>query len=515
MSKKMIALIVAAAVILIGGAVSAFFFLNLSPKEQYFLAEKRSMEFISEQFEDQFQKERDWAEHARSHPIEQSFTVSAEYNDPFELFADRTTQQMINNSSFTINGAVDLENQVISTELQTLISDIELSGLSVYLTNENVMLELPFLDEVLHINEANLNKFLNEMDPYTFPDDETFKFETLFEQMSGTAIEEDWEYLKSEYGEFLYEELPEKAFTAESDTITVGNEDVKVDKISMNLSEEDVKTLLHSLIDKLQNDDTLKEIIERHLSTQLGSQGVETSELLQEFENSLQLAKDRLDTHVSFPNGITSTIWTQDNLIVQREFSIEFGPSENDVVQFTINGTQQLKNNQQIFDYDIGFADDAMEAALNLNADFTIEDDTATDSLTLSMDGITLTYNGTETEEGSTIDFEREIGLDVNVGFERYGGSLIWSGQSTYENDQMNAEHQLSLDVEGLQPDMFQLIIQSNAKTINEVSIPDDKPMKDIGEMNEVELGEYIETEIMPQFEEWMLGTFGGFMGEF
>lgn len=513
-SKKLIAIVIAAAVVLIGGAVSAFFFFNLSPKEQYFLAEKKSAEFIAEQFEKRFQSEKEWAEHARNNPIEQSIQLSAEYQDPNGLFFDETIQQMINHSSIAINSAVDLKNKVVSADLQANLSDLKLSGLEVYLTSEQIMLGLPFLDELLQIDETSLNKLLNKMDPYAFPDDETFKFDAFFEQMSGSAFEEDWEYLKSEYLAFIYEELPEEAFSTETDSIAIGNEDIKAEKLTMNLSEEEIKALLQSLFDKMQKDEKLKEILEHHFSAQLGSPAKEVSEMLEAFDEGLQLAKERLDSHLQIPNGMTSIIWTHKDLIVQREFSIEFGPSEDELMKLEIAGTQQLNDREQTFDYEINIENFSMENALKVKGDFAVKDDETTDSFTISMDDVELSYKGTETKDGNAKEFEREIGIDVNAGYEQFAGSLIWSGNAAYEKDKMNAEHQLSLDVEGLQPDMLSLIIHTDAKTVDEVTLPEDQPTKDIGAMSEAELMDYIETDIAPQFQEWLFTTFGGFMSE-
>lgn len=514
-SKKLIALIIGA-LVLIGGTVSAFFLFNLSPKEQYFLAEKKSAEFISAQFKERFKSEMEWAEHTKENSVEQTVTLSAEYNDPFELIGDQTVQQMINNSALTIKGATDLKNKVVLADLQANISDLELSGLQFYLTSEHFTIGLPFLNELLQIDEKNFNKLLHEIDPYTFPDEETFKFDSFFEQISGTALEEDLNYLKTEYLEFLYKELPKDAFTSTTEKITVGNDDIKADKITMDLSEKDVKSLLHTLFDKMQNDEKLKEMIETQLSAQLGAQSIEVSEILDEFEEGLQLAKERLDTDLHIPNGITSTIWTKGDLIVQRDFSVELGPSEDDLLKLTVKGTQQLEKNKQSFDYDLGFTEFGMESTLNVKGDFALEKDKATDSLTFAIDGSDfLSYKGTETQKGKTKDFEREFTVDIDYGFDSFGGSLIWSGQATYDKDKMNSEHNLSLDVEGLDPNMFSLLIKSNAKTIKKVKLPEDKPTKDIGTMSMDELGEYIETDIVPQFEDWMFNTFGEFLGDF
>src|SRR5690606_26311387 len=153
-----------------------------------------------------------------------------------------------------------------------------------------------------------------------------------------------------------------------------------------SLSENEVKTILHALFDKMQNDDKLKEIIERN-SSQLGYQPREIASIIRDFNKDLSNAKKFIDKDLHIPNGITSTIWTKKNLIVQREISLEFGPEKDDLIKITIKGTQQLDKNKQVYDYNINFEDYySMESSLNVRSEFTNDNEKYTDSITLSFD---------------------------------------------------------------------------------------------------------------------------------
>lgn len=503
-SKKLFAVIVAV-VVLIGGAASAFFFFQ-SPKEQYFSAEKNSAKFFTSQFEKRFQNEKDWGEHSRNHPINDTIEISAEINDPDEFFVPGELQQMINNSSITIDAAYDLKKKIFTSEFEANISDIKFDGLELHLTKDEMMLGLPFVDELLKIDEANLNKLLNKIDPYTFSEEDSITFEHFFEQMNSSTVEKDWEYLKSEYLEFLYKEIPKEAFTTAKEEVKIGSENIKAKKITMSLSENEVKTILHALFDKMQNDDKLKEIIERN-SSQLGYQPREIASIIRDFNKDLSNAKKFIDKDLHIPNGITSTIWTKKNLIVQREISLEFGPEKDDLIKITIKGSQQLDKNKQVYDYNINFEDYySMESSLNVRSEFTNDNEKYTDSITLSFDdGATLFYEGTETLSKNKKDFEREIGIDSY----EFAGSLIWTGNMTFEKDKMNGEHKFALDVDELQPNIFNLTIHTDSKTIKNVTLPSDRATKDIGAMNEEQLTDYVETEIWPEFEEWFFKKFG------
>src|SRR5690625_3485476 len=77
--------------------------------------------------------------------------------------------------------------------------------------------------------------------------------------MEGYMSEEDKEYFKEEYVKMIYDEIPDDAFETDKEKVTIDGNSVNTDKITMHLSEEKVKGLLSSVVEKMSNDERIKE----------------------------------------------------------------------------------------------------------------------------------------------------------------------------------------------------------------------------------------------------------------
>src|SRR5699024_219071 len=189
---------------------------------------------------------------------------------------------------------------------------------------------------------------LYEADPESFTGEENPDFSTFFED--SVLSEEDEAYLKNEYLEMIYDKLPDSAFEIIEETVKVNGDSLKTEKMTMHLTETTVKDILQATFKKMQQDDRLKEIIQSQFeSEQFGL----PADVNPEIENEFTALMDDFDTALNeaqegvkdlqIPDGVTSTIWTQDNLIVKREFSADIGASEGEMVSLAVTGTQSLK----------------------------------------------------------------------------------------------------------------------------------------------------------------------------
>lgn len=514
--KKLIAIIVVA-ILVIGGSVAAYVMLNLSDKEKYFLAEKESMDFIVDKVEERYQPELDWLEQAEENPTESAVELSAEYNDPTAIgIGGITPQEIINNATLTFTSQTDMEKKQIASEIKGSFGDMEVDDIHFYLTDEKVMVGLPFLKEILQVKSDDIGNLLHEADPVTFTGEENPDFNTLFE--GNVLSEEDEAYLNKEYVEMIYDKLSDSAFKASDETVKVKGDSIDTEKIALHLSEKEVKDILATTFEKMQKDDRLKEIILKQFEMQQFGMSAnlmqdEFDDFTAELDTALEKAQDGLDDF-QIPDGLTSTIWTKDKFIVKRDFSVELGPSKDELASLSINGTQSLEDASQTFDYDLGFADEYDEGTMTVTGDLSTNDDKASDSIKLSIEDTEIAYDGKSTLKDGKRDFERVFSIDDAYSG---GGKLIWSGKANYEKDQMNAEHDLSIDAPamGITQDMFALHIKNSGKTIKGVEMPKKEDnIKDLGSMNIKELMDYFEADVTPKAQQWIIGLMGaGAMG--
>ncbi|SFD59612.1 hypothetical protein SAMN05216238_102342 [Lentibacillus persicus] len=510
MPKTLIAIIVAA-VLVIGGSAAAFALITGSPKAQYFQAEKNTIEFLTDSVKERYQPEMDWREHSMENPTENAVELSAEYNGPPSSGMGMGPEQILNNSTIAFTSQVDQDNHQMNADLQMNFAGIEINDIGMYLDSDKARLQLPFLDEALQITDENLGPLLQDADPSL--SEIKIDFEAIFNQMEGTLPEEDREYIADEYLSMIYSELPDDAFTEEQEKVTVQEQSIDTTKITLNLSEQQLKALITTVLEKMKNDDDLKEIIEEQIRMQ--QYGVFASDSLpNDMENDVTAAMDDFDQSIDdaisgledyqIPEGLTSTIWVQDNLIVKREFSTSLAPAEETLTTLTISGNQLLTNEEQNLSYEFTADDDS---TVTVDANLSNKENQLEDSITIAADGIELSYNGSSQLQDGTREFERVFSFsspDPNG-----SGSLNWSGEATYENDQKRADHTLAVDMPDLPQEFVSLNIKNDAKTINEVTQPDDSNVKQLGDMSAQEVETYFQTEFAQQFQQWFMGMMG------
>src|SRR5699024_12849566 len=132
--------------------------------------------------------------------------------------------------------------------LHDALAILKIEDFSVALTENDLFIVLPFLDEVLKINDEDVRDLLKEIDPYTFDDDDTeYDFGQFFDQQK-LFTEDEQKYLEDEYAKFVFDELPEDSFTSESEKVKVLGDEVKTDKITMKLDDDQVKEIADKVL---------------------------------------------------------------------------------------------------------------------------------------------------------------------------------------------------------------------------------------------------------------------------
>lgn len=505
--KGLIAIIVAIAV-LIGGAAIVMSMVSSNPKVAYFKAEKDSYDFIVEQLEKKYAPEIEWVDKTKETATESKIDISANYNVPAQDPMMMDPAQIINNSTLTVLTQTDMENKEISAGLSANVAGLSVEGFNLFLTADDLLLQTPFINEVLQVKDEDLGSLLHELDPYTFDTEESIDFAQLFESQGEFLTEEDMDYLKKEYLDLLYDEISVESFTSTDEKIDVNGDSIKAEKIEMALSEKEVKELLTLTFDKMKNDERMKEIIKNQLTYgQIGGSLVETEidEALAEYENSLEQAKQEID-NLHIPNGINSTIWVNDGLIVQRDLSIEIGPNEEDLVTLSVTGSQLLTAASQWFDYNFGFADNFDEGSFQLAGELTWKDNKANDTVTLTAADAVITYEGNETLKDGSRDFERALLFNDGIN----NAEVQWNGVANYDKDQMDSEHTFKVGTADLPMDTVGLHLNIEGKVIDRVEIPENENFRDLGTMSAEELNNYFGTEFYPALEEWMYGLMMG-----
>lgn len=510
--NKLLAIIIAAAILLVGGSVAAFVLLDNSLKTKYFLSEKETMNMYAEQMKERYAPELEWAEKSLEKPVENTYKLSAEMNMQLPSSGPITPDQILNNSTLSIKSGVDRKEKIATAEIAGSFGNFEIDGVNFFLTSDSMMLGLPFLKEVLQLKGEDFGKVMQQVDPTTFTGEEKIDFSMLFE--GNVLPEKDLKYIEEEYGKFIYNAIPEEAFKSTKETVKIGSDNVDTEKITFHLTEKEVKSLLSDTLEKMAKDKRLKEIIHEYAVQQGSGPFVfaENSDLTiskEDFEEAYNTAIEEaingLDDFV-IPDGFTSTIWVKKDIIVKRDLSIEFGPSEDDLLTLYIKGHLNQDSKELAFEYDFGFVYDDVDQALTLVGTLANNDGKIKDSIKVSVADMELSYKTDESLKKNKRDFDRTFSFVEPTG---YTLELFWTGNSEYDGDKMNSKHEVTVAGDDFEKDLITLFIDNESTVKDSIKLPKEEDVKDVGSMSYEEMMTYFENEVYPQFEEWLMSVIG------
>src|SRR5690625_684454 len=504
-SVKVIAIIVG--ILVVAGGASAYFFLGGSQKDQYFKAEIDTYNFMKDKVTKRFANELEWSEQTKDNPVATTMQASAEYNDPYAFGGYSEIEELVNQSTVTLYSELDMKGEKLSVDLEADIAGISLDHFKFFISGDTLYINLPFLPDTLEIDGADLGPLLYELDPYTFDEDEEFNFERIFDTEFGFIAEEDKKYLQEKYGKLLYKSLPDDAFSSEKEQVTVHGEDLKANKITLQLSEKQFKGIIKVFLREIQEDERLHEIMEEYF-IQSAVPASEISFFFDEFDDVLADMNEEIDD-ISLPEGLSSTVWIDKGLIVQRELNYTIEDYFGDEVTVEIVGSQLLEDEEQTLNYDI-IVDD-IYGTESITLDATLKDDKGNieDNISLSFgDELTLFYTSDETKDGNKHTFDRSIGLDDDF----FNYALLWTGDSTFEKDRYETLHEFSLEMDDFDADMFALHLDVESELIKELTPFETEKTKNIGKMDEMELFDYFFYDVEEHFTDWMIENFGDFL---
>lgn len=505
-SKGLIIGIIIAIIVIAGGVAAYTMVKTSSPKAQYFLAEKASFDGARDFFEERYSLEKDWYEFQQENAVGVDMDISGNYTDP-GAYGFSEIEEIVNNINLVLETETDMKAKEMVTHISANAMGMKIEDFSVALTENDLFIVLPFLDEVLKINDEDVGDLLKEIDPYTFDDDDTeYDFGQFFDQQK-LFTEDEQKYLEDEYAKFVFDELPEDSFTSESEKVKVLGDEVKTEKITMKLNEDQIKEIADKVLSKMKEDDKLKEIVADKLEVVVGAgNAVMVSDMMDDFDDAIEEVQELFEDGV-FKEGITSTIWVDKDTIVKRDFAFNAGEGSNEGT-LKMKGDQKVSKEEVAFAYEFGFEDEYDDVVFNLDGSLTWKDDQAEDEVTLTFaddyDEFKIGYRGEESVEKSKKDFEREFGVESDF----FNFAINWDGSGTYDKDSMTSENTFSTDLSDFYAGQIELNVDVDGEKIKSVEMPDTSKEKDIGKMSESELMKYVEEVIEPNFEKWMMSYF-------
>ncbi|WP_277585914.1 DUF6583 family protein [Psychrobacillus antarcticus] len=484
--KKKTWIIAIISIFVVAGGASAFFLLDKTPKEQYFYSEIKTIQHIQELVETRYEDESEWASIGRTKATDSTYELSGEY----EGNTDPQIEHMLNNSNISLRIAADPNEREVETEINATVLGVDVDPIKAYITTEEVIVGLPFYDQLIQLKDKDFGKFMTTLDP-SYEGSETLGLDSFLGD-KGLYTEENLEYLKDEYAMYIYESIPEDAFTVTDETVDVNGKSIKAEKVAMTLTEAEVQKILKDVLQKAKEDPKFEEIAKESTESfidqlNLASSTVEPVDYGEMMDELIKSVDD-----INLPSGINSTIWHDSNLIVKRDFNVE----TPDAGIFAIAGTQSLEETAQNWEYSVGVDNETLNITGNLSA---TKDGIYTDEVSiLDTNNVGLVYNAEEKLAGEERTFERTFMMEN----ENQPMEFLWNGKSNFKKDTMQADHEFVITIDESSNAVIK--IGQESKIIKKVNLPaDSEKMVNIGTMDSDSLQQLLTEDIYPEMQSW------------
>ncbi len=453
--------------------------------------------------EERYPNEFKWRDVVENSITENTYDVSAEVSN-YNYTIDDQIASLINSASATLQITTDPNKRHAKIDLSSSLANSTLDGIQAYITPEKIHFTMPFIEEWVQVKDDEFGRFMFYFSHDDFEGDEKLGLSNFMKD-NPFFSEADQQYLQKEYVNYAYELLPEKAFTSTKENIDIYEKQMKATKISMTLTDQEIKNLFTSLADKALNDKKLHEMLEVNLRENTLLSQYSTEDWDMEFDDFKADFKEELNESIKriddlyFEDGFHSTIWTYANSVVKRDIRASLGNNGTTEATLSFTGEQLIDKTNQQWDYRIEVADEYDDYGMDFSGNLTWQDNQATDYLTFTNDDFSITYEGDEQLEKNEREFSRLVRF--SDGYDEFG--LNWDGDAIHERDSKRVNHSFFVEVEG---DTVGINFTDQSKIIKNLEEPEGEIVQ-IGEMSEEELGDYFFYELYDKFHAW-LGSF-------
>ncbi|UTR11758.1 zinc ribbon domain-containing protein [Evansella sp. LMS18] len=302
--KGFIAIIMAAVLLLTVGGVSYGVFFNKSPKQVYLSAELNSLQDMQDSFEELFGDDMELSRMMSEKAYRSEMTITGGV-DGHNIPEITQLNHYLSDSAIEVSMSQDPESAKGMASLALLLNGTNVFEAEAFQSDDQTGISVPFLyDEYFFINNNDFGSFMRGVDPWYYGPD---RIENYTEYMtSSTEYEDELKKHGLEYVTFITSFLEDEHFTMESGQEYKGE---SFRKVTLSLSERDVKNLLEGLIRKLEQDEELQNLL-LEMAESSGSFDeayFSREDMLQEMRYGFSEMREGLE-YMNMPGGFTSEL---------------------------------------------------------------------------------------------------------------------------------------------------------------------------------------------------------------
>jgi ribosomal protein S27AE len=302
--KGFIAIIAAAVLLLTVGGVSYGVIFNKSPKQVYLSAELNSLQDMQESFEELFGDDMELSRMMSEKAYRSEMTITGGV-DGHNIPEIAQLNHYLSDSAIQVSMSQDPESAKGMASLALLLNGTNVFEAEAFQSDDQTGISVPFLyDEYFFINNNDFGSFMTGIDPWYYGPD---RIENYTEYMtSSTEYEGELKKHGLEYVTYITSFLEDEHFTLESGQEYKGE---SFRKVTLSLSERDVKNLLEGLIRKLEQDDELQNLLldMAESSGSFDESYFSREDMLQEMRYGFSEMREGLE-YINMPGGFTSEL---------------------------------------------------------------------------------------------------------------------------------------------------------------------------------------------------------------
>ncbi len=318
-----------------------------TPKELFILSELNSYNQTINGIKERYVDDLEFQKKAINSPTKTNIELSGDLSVNGRMTPSNTDEvdvikNIVKNSKITISSSSNPLQQINQNLVSLVFKGSTMVDAELFQSKDRVGLKVPVLyDKYLYLQPSQFGNMARKLDPY-YEGPEQIDLN----QFSGKNLsnkQKEWKKIGLKYGKFIISNLSEEYFKIEKGiSYSSPDGETKLRKLSLRMSNDQVKNLLSKLIDELIRDSEFQNILSTDiveiakLSTNyVDEQYSDPLQIIEEIKDSLTEMKVNIND-LKFINGLDIVLYINNkNIIVDRQ--INFTVDNYDSVNFNIN----------------------------------------------------------------------------------------------------------------------------------------------------------------------------------
>ncbi len=406
------------------GATAYGVFKENNPMAMYLLAEKNTMEDQWERMEKYNVGSLELQNRMLDEAYESKQTLSMNFNVEGEQINQQFPQLMfiqgiVSTAKLQMNTKMNPNTNETYGSIDVLLQGSSMANVNVYQNEKDFSVQAPFLyDKYFTLQNDQAGALLERMGQ---PSQGLTEIPNFVQYNQASFTYDEIKDISSDYMRTLGEQLKEDQFSLEKG---VSYEDKKYDKVTVQISEQETREMVRTLLIKLREDDRIWSVLNQQMKLQGGQQSMDQEMIKEEIDNAIE----ELD-QIKLPEGIQVEAYIADDIVAHETWTLPIETANGEKVDIQVSSDYQKKSQDNYVSH--------------AKVDVTPETEDQAFHFTYKE-------NGKSTKDGLHVDYT----FDVNVQdkMEDFRGNLALS--TDYKESSSKTEFDLT--VEGSDPSLQQ-----------------------------------------------------------